>query len=318
MNKANTLVLLGTGGTIAGRASDPRASLAYRSAELEAGQLAEGLLLPEGARLEVEQVAQLDSKDMGPEVWRALLRRVQHHLQRSEVAGIVITHGTDTLEETAYLLQAVLDPAKPVVLASAMRPANALSPDGPQNLQDALLLAADPDAQGVLAVCAGLVHGALEVQKLHPTRIDAFGSVQPGPLGEVLGGQVRWWRPCADAADGLAPEKLQRLLSGEAWPRVEWVSSHAGATGALVRALLLPVPPGEQPVRGLLVAGTGNGTLHGDLAAALAQAHRSGIRIWRTTRCALGHVHPSGNADEFPAVALPPAKARLALMLDLL
>ncbi len=119
------------------------------------------------------------------------------------MAGIVITHGTDTLEETAWLLPNVLDAAKPVVLTCAMRPATALVPDGPQNLLDAVSLAAEPTARGVLMVAAGVVHGAREVSKVHPLRLDAFESGDTGPLGWVEAGRVRWargrasrWRLC--------------------------------------------------------------------------------------------------------------------------
>lgn len=318
MSQTKTLVLLGTGGTIAGQSHDRGLPMSYQCAELGVEELLHGLTLPAGMRLEAEQVAQIDSKDVGADIWRALLQRVDHHLRREDVAGVVVTHGTDTLEETAYLLQAVLAPAKPVVLVSAMRPANALSPDGPQNLQDGLCLAADSNAQGVLTVCAGQVYGAWEVQKMHPTRVDAFGAGQGGAYAEVLGGRVRWWRRCEPGTEGLSAEKKQRLLCGEAWPRVEWLNSHGGSSGALVRALLQNAAEGDPPVRGILVAGTGNGTLHADLADALRVAQQAGVRVWRTTRCPMGCVRSTGPEDEFAICALPAPKARLALLLDVL
>ncbi len=318
MTIAHTLVLLGTGGTIAGVADDPQQHLAYRSAQVPVSALVERLMLPAGCMLECMQVAQVDSKDMGPAVWRPLLQQVQQQVARPEVRGVVVTHGTDTLEETAYLLQAVLNPAKPVVLASAMRPSTALSADGPQNLQDALCLAAEPGARGVMAVCAGSIHGALEVQKEHPYRLDAFGSGEAGPLGRVMGGQVLWWRPTPNTPDGRQARWQDRLLSLEDWPRVEWLTSHAGGSGAMVRALLLPVQPPEQPVLGLLVATSGNGTLHQELEQALRQAKVAGVRVWRSTRCSMGAMYSACADDEFPSCGLIPSKARLALMLDLL
>ena len=149
------------------------------------------LAVPAGVVLESEQVAQLDSKDMDFATWRALAGRVARHLARPEVAAIVVTHGTDTLEETAYFLQRVLAPAKPVVLTAAMRPATSRLADGPQNLADA-----SPSrwpragARGVVVVVAGTVHSALDVRKVHPYRLDAFGSGDAGPIARVEEGRA--------------------------------------------------------------------------------------------------------------------------------
>ena len=310
-------VVHGTGGTIAGRAAQAGDNVGYTAGEVAVGDLLAGVRGHlQGQDVVCEQVAQVDSKDMGPDVWRPLLQRLAHHLARPEVQGIVITHGTDTLEETAWLLQAVLAPAKPVVLACAMRPATALVPDGPQNLLDALTVAAQPGARGVVAVCAGQAHAARHVQKVHTYRTDAFGSGDAGPLGVVEEGRWRQWQPWPDGAP--RPGLLARVLAASAWPRVEWVTSHAGADGALVRALLAPVD-GVAPVQGLVVAGTGNGTLHRDLEAALDEAQARGVTVWRASRCAQGRVLAAENA-RWPVAEdeLPPPKARLALQLRLL
>src|SRR5690348_6482601 len=121
------LVVLATGGTIAGRAVSASDNLAYQSAQIGVAQLLAGVPCPAGFALEGEQVAQIDSKDMDFAVWRALAQRCAHWLARDEVAGLVVTHGTDTLEETAFFLQSVLAPAKPVVLTGAMRPATSVA-----------------------------------------------------------------------------------------------------------------------------------------------------------------------------------------------
>ena len=324
---ARTLVVLGTGGTIAGRASAAGDNVGYTAGEVAVGQLLAGVQgmaaqVPtlQGWVFEAEQVAQVDSKDMGPAVWQALLARLSQHLARPEVAGLVVTHGTDTLEETAWLLQAVLAPTKPVVLACAMRPATALVPDGPQNLMDALCVAATPGARGVLAVCAGRVHQARHVQKVHTYRLDAFDSGDAGPLGCVEEGRLRRWQawPEGTADDRFQARQLQRLLADTAWPRVELITSHAGADGALVRALLATSVPAV-PLRGLVVAGTGNGTLHADLLAALREAQAAGVVVRRGTRCAYGQVVPGPNDDMLADTGgLSPVKARLSLVLDLL
>src|ERR1017187_2879725 len=157
------IVLLGTGGTIAGSAADADDNVGYTAAQLGVEQLLQAT--PDLAKatyaVVAEQVAQVDSKDMSFAVWRLLALRCAHWLAQSDVQGIVITHGTDTLEETAFFLRLVL-PAnltacKPVVLTCAMRPASARFPDGPQNLSDAFVVAADGAAKGVLAVCAGCI-----------------------------------------------------------------------------------------------------------------------------------------------------------------
>lgn len=325
MAAGRTLVVLGTGGTIAGRSAQAQDNVGYQAATLSVGEVLATLPRSSGWDVETEQVAQVDSKDMGASVWRALLSRTQHHLQRPEVRGIVITHGTDTLEETAYLLQTVLNPAKPVVLASAMRPASALVPDGPQNLQDALRLAGEPQARGVVAVCAGVVHGAMEVRKVHPYRLDAFDSGECGPLGVVEEGRIRLWRPWPNAVQHRA-DLLERLLACPCWPRVEWLNSHADAGAGLVQALLAQRQAAltqgwdeTRVLRGLVVAGTGNGTVHRSLEEALRLAQAQGVEVWLTTRCAQGRVVPAQDGRlAFTCTDLPPAKARLALTLALL
>ena len=157
---ASKIVVLGTGGTIAGTSVDAADNVGYTAAQLEVSSLVRAVPPLADVPLEAEQVAQVDSKDMSHAVWRALALRCAHHLARPEVAGIVITHGTDTLEETAWFLQRVLAPAKPIVLTAAMRPATALQSDGPQNLLDAVCVARSAVASGVVAVLGGQVHGA--------------------------------------------------------------------------------------------------------------------------------------------------------------
>ena len=315
------VVVLGTGGTIAGTAATAGDNIGYTAAQLGVEQLLAAIpALGQMGCVVTEQVAQIDSKDMDAAVWQALARRVAHWLAQEDVGGIVITHGTDTLEETAYFLQAVLAPAKPVVLTCAMRPASALSPDGPQNVLDAVAVAMTPGARGVLAVCAGVVHSAFDVQKVHTYRVDAFGSGDAGPVGYVEEGELRRLRPWPGTPDNSASQQLPpvRLAPSvdatpvEAWPRVEIVLSHAGATGALVDALA------AAGVQGLVVAATGNGTVHHRMEAALLAAMARGIRVVRATRCTGGRILGTPGAALPDAGSLSPVKARVALMLALL
>jgi len=302
---------------------------------------------------------------------------------------------SDTLEESAFLLQTVLRPAKPVLLVGAMRPSTALLSDGAQNLADALQLAATPGVRGVLVPCVGRIYAGNEVRKLHPHRLDAFGAGDAGALAALAGGRLQRWRPwpgegwpqhgslapaalCEPGtqARGQAawaaqasltepanptpqqPALLPLLLAEPPWPRVEWISSHGAQTGALVRALLLQHAQAdgtEAALRGLVVAGTGNATVHSALAQALRQAQQAGVLVWRCSRtgtcvppgpdaaqplldggpygllcapaqgAARAAWHENGPqkglenaARDFPVTALPAPQARLALQLHLL
>ena len=318
-----TLVFLGTGGTIAGKAAFAQDNVGYTAAQLGVAQLLEGVSglesAVEGCTVEHEQVAQLDSKDMEHAVWSRLAQRIQAHLARDEVRAVLVTHGTDTLEETAFFLSQVLPASllgdKPVVLTCAMRPATALTPDGPQNVLDAVRVALDAHARGVVAVCAGTIHAARYVQKSHPYRLDAFDSSDGGALGYVEEGRVRWVHECpVEGCDAPVPG----LDQPSGWPRVEVVFSHAGANGATVRAMCASATLGAPAVRGLVVAGTGNGTVHRDLEAALVQAQQQGVHVVRTTRCAYGAVVPGAVSPFAVGQGLAPFKERIALMLQIM
>ena len=303
------VVILGTGGTIAGTAAQAADNVGYSAGQLGVAQLVAAVPALGGVPLLAEQLAQLDSKDMSPAVWSRLCARTAELLARPEVAGVVVTHGTDTLEETAWCLHRVVAAHKPVVLTAAMRPASSLQADGPQNLLDAVTLAREPGAAGVLAVLGGRVHAGADLRKLHNYRIDAFSSGDAGPVALIEEGRVRQLRAWPVAA---ARADLPRLPGeAKAWPWVEIVSSHAGADGRVVDLLV------EAGVRGLVVAATGNGTLHADLLPALQRAQTLGVAVLRSTRCILGALVPDGGPIE-GAGALTPPQARVELMLRLL
>lgn len=313
-NQGRRLVILGTGGTIAGRASVAGDNVGYVAGQVGVADLVAAVPALAGLPLDVEQVAQIDSKDMGLPVWQALAQRLQVHLDDPQVSAVIVTHGTDTLEETAFVLQHLLQPAKPVVLTCAMRPASALVPDGPQNLADAVAVAQQAQA-GVVVVCAGQVHGALEVAKVHTYRVDAFDSGDAGPLGCVEEGMLRrfraWGAPVARHAAWM-----ERFLAAKALPRVELLTSHADADGGLVQAVM--AAGASRPVQGIVVAGTGNGTVHQALTEALKAAQAQGVRVVLATRCARGRVVPHAGLPFGHSAGLSPVKARLALALDLL
>ncbi len=298
---SSVIVVLGTGGTIAGTAASATDATGYRAAQLGVQALVDAVPALAGQPLEARQVAQVDSKDMGPAVWRALAHEAAEQLARPEVRGVVVTHGTDTLEETACFLHRVLAPAKPLVLTAAMRPATSLQADGPQNLLDAVTLAGEPGARGVMAVLAGRVFAAEGLRKADAWRLDAFEGFE---VARLENGRVR---PLAPWPDGVALGLEALAAPPDQWPRVAWITSHAGFDGALVDAVL------AAGFDGLVVAGTGNGTLHIDLEAALERARGAGLQVRLTTRCASGRL-----VDGPPDQPVGPAQARVALMLELL
>jgi L-asparaginase len=313
---ASTFVLLATGGTIAGTSSSADDDAGYTAAQLSGAALLEGIraVVPalQALPIEIEEVAQIDSKDMTHAVWQHLAHAVDRHLARPEVRGIVITHGTDTLEETAYFLQRVLAPTKPVVLTAAMRPATSREADGPANLRDALVVAGEPGARGVVAVLAGQVWNGLALRKLHTHSLRAFGASEGGLVAQVMDGVVR---PRGAWPDG-EPLGLSRVERDAAhWPVVDVVLSHAGVRAVMVDAAV------ASGARGVVVAGTGNGTVHRELEAALQRAAAQGARVVRATRCAEGAVQDAPNTP-VPAFAaaglLSPVQARIELMLALM
>jgi L-asparaginase len=346
--KNQTVVVLATGGTIAGTETSA-ATGAYRSATLGIDALLRGVqtdallrgvhpqallrgveptnagaasALAPRVNIEAVQLAQIDSKDMTHAVWRALAQACVHHAARPEVQGIVITHGTDTMEETAYFLHRVLAATKPVVLTGAMRPATAQAPDGPNNLRQALRLAQLPDARGVVVLMAGEVHAADAVQKVHPTQLQAFASGECGGLARFVNDEVQAWQGAGDVLWPASPKpKSMSLPPADRWPKVVLWPSHAGMDAAVTAALMdAAVAAG---VQGIVVAATGNGTVHHVLHDALLTAQARGVALGVATRCAWAG--STGEpwaplADGLVGVALHPSppKARIDLMLRLM
>ena len=303
------VVILATGGTIAGTAAAATDTTGYRAGALGVDALIAAVPALAEHRLESESVAAIDSKNMDIATWQRLAARVAHHVARPEVAGVVVTHGTDTLEETAYFLQRVLAPAKPVMLTAAMRPASALSADGPANLLDAVTVAGTPGVRGVGLVFAGAVWAAVGLRKIHTLQTSAFAGSDCGPIARLEGGATRVFRdwPAGDAL-GLA----RIAAAPDAWPRVEIVLNHAGADGRLVDAAV------ASGAAGIVVAGTGHGTVSDRLDAALARARGAGVRVRRASRCAFGPVLPHDAGDAEAGGELSAVQARVELQLALM
>jgi L-asparaginase len=314
MDSAKPLIrLLATGGTIAGAQN---AAGGYAAAVMSGDELLAAVpQLANLARIEPEQVARLGSQDMDEAVWVKLAARAQAVLDEPATAGVVITHGTDTMEETAYFLNLVLRTTKPVVLVGAMRPATAISPDGPMNLYNAVAVAADPAAvgRGVLVVANDEVHFAREVAKTNTTQVGTFKSLNRGLAGLVHRGRIHFFGPTVrrhTADSEFAP------LGGTALPRVDILHAHAGMRRDLIDAAV------AAGVRGLVIAGVGAGNLPAGARAACRDAVGAGVAIVRSSRTGGGVVERNVEIDDdglgfLVAEELNPQKARVLLMLGL-
>jgi len=306
------VAVLATGGTIAGQAGDSSKTAGYKAGVVGVDKLLDAVpALGSVARIHAEQIASIDSKDMSAALWTQLARRIDELLAQDDIDGVVVTHGTDTLEETAYLLHLTVKSAKPVVLTAAMRPSTALSADGPLNLLNAVTVAASKDAagKGVLVAFNNQIHSARDVTKTSTYAVDAFRSPETGVLGFVQDGRVEFQRTVV-RAHTVASE----FAVADRWSMVEIVASYADVSRVTVDALV------AAGVRGIVVAGTGNGSMHAVLTQALADAVKQGVAVVRASRVGSGHVMRNGAANDdalgtVSAGTLNPYKARVLLML---
>src|SRR5690349_20676268 len=246
------IVVLATGGTIAGAAaSDVQAG--YTSGQVGVEQLLAAV--PQAKKLAVlrgEQIANIGSQDMNDEVWLKLARRVNELTATPEVSGVVITHGTDTIEETAYFLNLVVKSRKPVVLTAAMRPSTALSADGPLNFYNAVAEAANKDAagRGVLVVVNDWIHGASSLTKTSTTAVQTFLSPIRGLIGTVAYGVPEWYRGPVGKNTATSEFSLDGVT---ALPRVDIVMAYENMDGALIDAAA------AAGAKGIVISGVGNG-----------------------------------------------------------
>ena len=307
-----TLALIGTGGTIAGAASAASVSTDYKPASLSLAAVVD--TVPElRARydIEVTQPIQLASYDVRPENWLDLHAAVMHAVNNPNVAGIVVTHGTDTLEETATFLHLSVDSDKPIVVVGAMRPATAYSADGPANLLDACSVAACPGARGrgTLVVMNGRIHSGLWVGKRHVSSVEAFDSPLAGAVGEVADQAVQWFR-----AAGRAPTVAWQTPT--AWPRVDIAVAYAGVDETAMRAFV------AAGARGIVHAGLGNANTPTAYRAFIQALPAQGVLVARCARFITGSVtRASVYADAqhgiLTAGPLPPHKVRIVMLLGL-
>ncbi len=307
--------ILATGGTIAGKAPS-EVDEGYSSAGLPVDALIRALPdLQRLADVKGEQVAQIGSQDMNDALWLKLAARVGALFGADEADGVVVTHGTDSMEETAYFLHLVIRSPRPVVLTGAMRPATSLSADGPLNLYNAVAVAADPEARGrgAIVVLNDDLHSARDVTKSNTTDVQTFVSPGPGLLGTASYGRIRYFRRPSrrhSAESEFSVDGLERL------PRVDILYAHANMPTDLVQASV------GLGARGIVVAGMGNGNVTSEAAAALAEAVKQGVVVVRSTRVVSGDVGRNIELDDdalglVAADQLNPQKSRVLLRLCL-
>ena len=310
--------VLGTGGTIAG-AQTNSSEIGYKSGIFSVDDLIKVVpSMKDLGDLTGEQVANIPSQTMNHDVWLKLAKRVNEVLQSNNIDGVVITHGTDTLEETAYFLSLVVKSDKPIVLVGSMRPATAISADGPANLYNAVALAASPEARGrgPLIVMDDEIHYAREAQKTNTTELDTFMSPNRGRAGVMNLGKIEFFsrnttRHTTKSEFSVDGKNVADL------PRVEIVYSYENLGPEVIDFFV------KQGVKGIVLAGVGDGNSTDAAIGALAAAAKKGVAVVRSSRTGSGLVTRNVEVDDdkmgfIASMELSPQKARILLMLALM
>ena len=307
--------VIATGGTIAGAQASAQ-EYGYKSGAYDVNTLINAVPnLGKLASITGEQVVNIGSQDMNDEVWLKLAKRVNEALKSPEVDAVLVTHGTDTLEETSYFLSLVTKSPKPVVMVGSMRPATAISADGPGNIYNGVAVATSPGAKGkgTLVCLNDEFHYARNVVKTDTTSVQTFSSLNRGPAGLVHTGKVEWFEPMdkkLGAASEFSVDSLDKL------PRVDIIYAHANMSADLIEAAV------SNGAKGIVVAGVGDGNMTTPALDALRKAAKSGVSVVRSTRLPMGLTLRNNevNDDEMGFVAsgeLNPPKSRVLLQLAL-
>lgn len=305
------VLVLATGGTISGKKST-RSAIGYDAGGVTGQELAEAVPgLDKLARLQVEQIANIGSQDMNDDVWLRLAHRIQSAFDQHEADGVVITHGTDTMEETAFFLQNVIHAKNPVVLTGSMRPSTAIGADGPANLYEAVEVAASPEAKGrgVMIVMNDTIHGARWATKTHTTEVQTFRSINAAPIGYVDPASIRFIAPDPAPQQPVLPVPAQAPL-----PRVEIIYAHSNMDAQQIDDAI------RAGARGIVLAGVGDGNTSHIALEGLDRAVRQGVIVVRSTRTGSGFVNRNVEVSDDQhgfAVSydLNPQKARILLQL---
>jgi L-asparaginase len=310
------VVIIATGGTIAGEAASS-AQAGYTSGQVGVDALIKAVpTLTKLARVSGEQISNVGSQDMSDAIWLKLAKRINQLAASPDVNGIVITHGTDTMEETAYFLNLVVKTKKPVVLTGSMRPSTALSADGPLNIYNAVGVAADPKAagRGVLLSINDQIHSAHDLTKTHTTATDTFMSPYRGLIGATAYGVNQYYRTPFKKDTVDTPFKVDNV---DSLPRVDILYIYEDMPGDPVDAAV------KAGAKGIVTAGVGNGNMPKAVMDACSRAANAGVVVVRASRVPLGYVGRNVEVDDdklnfVASEELNPPKARVLLRLALM
>lgn len=309
---ASRIIVLATGGTIAS-VPDGRSAIGYNAGGVTGEALVASVPgLDKLATVKAEQISNIGSQDMNDKVWLTLAKRIKKVIEQNEADGVVITHGTDTMEETAFFLQNVLRTDKiPVVLVGSMRSAGAVSADGPSNLYEAVEVASNARAKGrgVMVVLNDTIQGARWVTKTNTTSVQTFTSPNYGPIGYVDAASVRFLTPAV-------PDKNQpyALPANDSLPRVEIIYSHSNMDAVQIDNAV------KDQAKGIVLAGVGDGNTSKAALEALERAAKKGIVVVRSTRVHSGYVNRNVEVEDdklgfVTSYDLNPQKSRLLTQL---
>lgn len=312
-----TIYILATGGTIAGSSSDSLSG-AYKSGSISVDSLINAVpKIKELADIKGEQVVNISSNKVDSEILLTLSKRVNEILALDEVDGVLITHGTDTIEESAYFLNLTAKSDKPVVILGAMRPATSLSSDGALNIFNAVSVAINKESigKGVLLVMNDEIHLAREVTKSNTTNTFAFTSPNTGKIGIVNYGDVDFYTSSLRTHTKNSEFDIKNLKS---LPEVEIIYSYTGGSGDLIDMAV------KNGAKGIVVAGSGSGSLYPKIEKALANATQNGVVVVRSSRVGSGTTSVGTGVEVYDkkygfvsSDTLNPQKARILLMLAL-
>lgn len=315
MKKAKSrIAILGTGGTIAGFIDSTIATTGYTAGAIDIDVLIKAVpQIRDLADISWEQIANIDSSNMCDEIWLRLAKKIAK-LFAEGIDGVVITHGTDTMEETAYFLNLTIKSDKPVVLVGAMRPSTVISADGPKNLYNAVALVANKEAKnkGVMVAINDKILSARGVVKTHSLNVDAFSSPDFGDLGYIVDGKVFFYNNVTKAHAKNAPFDVSKLTS---LPKVDILYSYSNdGSGVAAKALF------EHGTKGIVVAGSGAGSIHKNQKDVLKELLKKGLKVVVSSRVVAGCVAVSDSDEKLGFISaedLNPQKARVLLILAL-
>ncbi len=313
--QAKNIAIIATGGTISG-SGDSSTESKYSSSKIDITNIINRIPnISQLATIQAEQLIQVSSQDIDEKLWLKIVKRANDLLKQSDVDGLVITHGTDTMEETAYFLNLAIKSKKPVVLTGAMHPSTSISPDGALNLFNAVAVAADNQSynKGVMVVMNDEIFAARDVTKTHTTNLAAFSARNGGLIGSVHYGKVKiYYKPLRNHTAST----IFKLDNYDSLPKVDIIYCYSSGNYDIIDHLI------KSGTQALVIAGVGDGNINKDILQKLSQLQKLGIIIIRSSRVGSGNVESEAEINDvengfISSDNLSPQKARILAMLAL-